>query len=132
MAKQYSRPAFPYIHALDDEYSSPSDELHGMMKKLEKDMVKYCGIPAKILEGTGVTMKYKVGDRVCICKNNTCSDDARVRLEACNYIVTIKRVINNHGHYEMEKYGLICHDKNIIGLYKEPEPIDNRFEILDL
>ncbi len=36
-ANLYIRPAFPDIHAIDDEYSSSRDELHGLMMKLEKD-----------------------------------------------------------------------------------------------
>jgi len=89
-------------------------------------------------------MRYKEGDRVRIKRNDRLhSVDVRVRLEECDYFLTVRAVIkdmydNPNGYYAMEEFDIICHEHNILGYLEEDisepilEPIESRFDILDL
>ena len=83
-------------------------------------------------------MKYKVGDRVRIKDNieryNGDISSVEFYLKKNNYILTIYAINEKKGYYIMQGWQGIWEESSIIGLYEEIiyEPINNRFEILDL
>ena len=82
-------------------------------------------------------MKYKVGDIIKIKEDIFIWGDFKGFLKNLNppYVITIKNVLDDC--YEVEenpKFAVSATwtESHIEGLYIEPEPIENRFEILDL
>lgn len=86
-------------------------------------------------------MKYKIGDRVIIKKDDHYSPDAKRALKKINYIGTIKEMlgekddIDNEGYYILEKLGWRWREHHIEGISLELEklfsPIIIRFELMD-
>ena len=86
-------------------------------------------------------MRYKIGDKVKIKQNNSYHPDAQKMLAEVDHIMTIKTVLS--ANYIMETNNIYnrwaddaIEDMNKKGKKKKkiipPEPINNRFEILDL
>ncbi len=76
-------------------------------------------------------MKYKVGDRVKMKKSDF---GHGAFLSKHNYVLTIKEYVNDN-YYFMEEDSYFCYlESSIDSLYVEEvfEPIENRYEILDL
>jgi hypothetical protein len=80
-------------------------------------------------------MKYKIGQKVILKEDvlEGCHDsdtDIQV-LKECNNVVTIESISNNV--YYMEEVAWFYPEREIEGPYNDAvNPIDNRFEILDL
>jgi hypothetical protein len=75
-------------------------------------------------------MKYKVGDRIRVKKKYGYRDDIMETLIRTNYVLTINRIVESGSYYEMIEENLATwHEMYIEDLY---DPIENRFEILDL
>ncbi len=85
-------------------------------------------------------MKYKAEDKVKIKENNNDTKmEAFLKSLDPPYVLTIVNVINEDptGQYDViyemrEEEKHYWHNGDIENIYKEPTPIDNRFEILDL
>lgn len=102
-------------------------------------------------KGKTIPMKYKVGDKVLMRRNEeltniTLHSDVEEKLENLNppYVLTIKSLRYNPAYYQQpdEKKGNNCYtmkevtykwgEDYIKELYEKPLPINSRFEILDL
>lgn len=85
-------------------------------------------------------MKYKPGDVVEIKRDMEYNDEALTLLKETNYILTIisvrpERFMSLDGFYKVKEFDfMIWREEYIKGIYEEPilDPIDSRFEILDL
>ena len=84
-------------------------------------------------------MKYLPGQKVDIRRDMEYNDEAQHILDEKDYVLTIKTSYPepdyNENIYRMEEFEyMIWKEEYIKGLYVEPitDPIDTRFEILDL
>ncbi len=91
-------------------------------------------------------MRYNIGDKVIIKKDPSLHWAAQERLNKHNWVLTIKSIESSplgaaFPYYVVEEMGWHWNDSHIKGLCnrvkvrcgkKEPEPVRNRFEILDL
>ncbi len=83
-------------------------------------------------------MKYKPGDKIVLKGDiDTSNWMCGIEVEYQNLnpkIVTIEKVYPMlEEHYSLEEISGMWYDREIIGLYDEPpEPINDRFEILDI
>lgn len=77
-------------------------------------------------------MRYKVGDKIKIKKQDIYDSLIEKELKENNYILTISRIDNDV--YHTEEINTIWDDEEIVGLVEDLKcnPIKNRFEILDL
>ncbi len=85
-------------------------------------------------------MKYKAGDRVRIKNLRSYDDLVKKIIEPLDppYVITIEVIIHHafldssYGYIAKETNQCYWYDEDIEGIYEEPDPIENRFEILDL
>ena len=78
-------------------------------------------------------MSYNIGDRIKVVENKEYSSKGRKALLELDppFVLTISKDGNN-GYYYVEENDNCWWDGNIEGLYEEPDPIETRFELLDL
>lgn len=78
-------------------------------------------------------MKYKVGDKVAVRRDEHYDDNVREFLEGVDYAQTIYAVdCDGYRVKDLPWQFIGWDDTDIEGIYVEPVPINDRFEILDL
>jgi len=75
-------------------------------------------------------VKYKVGDKILVAKNNAYSEKAKKALLKLDYIVTIKKVAMSNPGFIVEEFDLFVPIQTVVGIYENP--VENRFELLDI